>query len=399
MNRPSRKPKHPALIIAIAVATLLGTVGMGAILVLKSAANPVIVRSQAETLDGLVSDWADAPEIPGAILYVQQGDDVIYAGAAGHVRKNGGAPVTIATPFHTASVGKLFTAATVLRLHERGLLDLDAPAADYLGVETLSGLVVVEGTDYADTITIRHLLSHRAGLGNTDQHLPFNLAILMQPNHAWTPQELLDQARTAPPAGRPGVQTRYSSPGYYVLGLVIEAATGRPYHQVVRQEIFAPLGMDATFESNHEWQGEVETLHHYAGWIDLTRHNPSFEFADGGFVTTAQDLARFGIAIARGRVFAESTTTDSLLSPPEGVDPTKQYRALGPRVDHTETGMRMVFHTGSWGVRFIVLPDEDTVAIIALGQTGAKTKPFWDAVRVLLIDQAPRAISANSHVR
>lgn len=216
-------------------------------------------------------------------------------------------------------------------------------------------------------------------------YLPFNLSILTRPNRVWAPQDLIEQARRVPSAGRPGEQTQYSSPGYFLLGLVIEAVTGQPYHQVVRREVFAPLGMDATFESTYEWRGEVQTLHHYAGWIDLTDHNPSFEFADGGFVTTAQDLARFGIAMARGALFENPQTMHLLLSPPDGADPTRHYRALGPRVDFTETGTRLIFHNGSWGVRFIVSPDADAVAVIALGQTGARTKMFWDAARALLI--------------
>lgn len=368
--------KRPMSIVFVAFAAALLTAGVYAALMLWSATRPVFAQSAPDTLDGLVADWAALPDIPGAILFAQQGEEVIYAGAFGTLRKDGGAALTTETPFHTASVGKLFTAVTVLRLHERGALDIDAPAARYLGASFMADLLVVDGIDYGEQITIRQLLSHRAGLGNTDKYLPFNLSILTRPNRVWAPQDLIEQARRVPPAGRPGEQTQYSSPGYFLLGLVIEAVTGQPYHQAVRREVFAPLGMDATFERTYEWRGEVQTLHHYAGWNNLTDHNPSFEFADGGFVTTAQDLARFGIAMARSALFEIPQRMQLLLSPPDGADPTRQYCALGPR---------LIFHNGSWGVRFIVLPDEDAVAVIALGQTGARTKMFWDAARALLI--------------
>jgi CubicO group peptidase (beta-lactamase class C family) len=144
--------------------------------------------------------------------------------------------------------------------------------------------------------------------------------------------------------------------------------------------------MGSTFETLHEWRGEKETLHHYAGWFDLTNYNPSFEFADGGFVTTAQDLARFGIAFSRKEIFTKKETFIQFLSPQERLQGHERFRALGPQVEYTEDGTRLFFHAGSWGVRFIVSPEQEAVAVIVLGQANAKTHRFWADARAFIAD-------------
>lgn len=340
----------------------------------------------SDSLDELISGWASLAEIPGVIFHVQQGENVIYSGASGTLRKSGGPMVEPNTPFHTASVGKLFTATTVLRLHERGLLNINSPVANYLSSEIISGLVVVNDIDYSDQVTIRQLLTHRAGLGNTDQDLSFNIAVLARPARSWSPQELLNRARAVSSVGRPGQQVSYASPGYYLLGLLIEEISGLPYHQVVRQEVFEPLAMASTFETLHEWAGEEETLHHYAGWFDLSDHNPSFEFADGGFVTTAKDLAQFGVALAREELFTKSETSNEFLSLPDSLQDHERYQALGPIVDHSKSGTRLVYHAGFWGVLFIASPEEDAVAIVTLGQSASETWKFWADAKEYIAD-------------
>ena len=98
---------------------------------------PVAWNGSAETLDAHIEGWASEGPIPGVLLHIQQGETVHYSNAAGALSKNGQTPLMPMMPFHTASVGKLFTAGTVLRLHERGILNIDEAAAatrDAIGV-------------------------------------------------------------------------------------------------------------------------------------------------------------------------------------------------------------------------------------------------------------------------
>lgn len=377
MRRPLR-----AVLLALVVVTVLAAVVAG--VHVASLYAEVAWEGPAESPDAVLAGWASLPEVPGVVLRVEGPGGAVYAGAAGTLERGGGEPVTPDTPFHVASVGKMFTAVTVLRLAERGAIDLDRPVAEVLGDALLAGLVVIDGVDRGARITPRHLLTHRAGLGNTDDDLGFQARLLLRPGRRWTPGELLDRARGLEPAGIPGERSAYASPGYFLLGLLIEKVAGRPYHDVVRAEVFEPLGMERTWESTHEWAGQDAVLHHHAGRFDLARHDPSFEFADGGFVSTAADLTRFGRALLAGEAFDRPETLDVLLSPWPGEEPVGFYQAHGPTVYRPEAGPTQVFHSGYWGVYLVLLPDDGRVAALTLAQSNASGWTFWEQVRPLL---------------
>jgi len=367
--------------LGLAVFLLAATVGVAYYSVFERSA---AWRGEAADLDTLLANWAGLGLVPGVILQVEGPDGPIYRGAAGTLSTDGGDPVSPDTPFHTASVGKLFTAATVLRLHERGVLDIDKPAAAYVGDETVAGLVVVDGEDLSGQITIRQLLCHRAGLGNTDDDLRFQLGILSQPGRRRAPRELLDHARRIGAVGPPGAQTSYASPGYFLLGLVIEAAAGMPYHEAVRQETLEPLGMANTFEATHEWPKDAPFLRHHVSWIDFGDFDPSFEFADGGYVTTAADLIVFGKALIQERLFKQPDTHALFLSRPPGAENARGYAALGPHVYHPERGGTAVYHGGFWGVFLVAYPENGVVAAMTLAQSNADLGLFWGQARQIL---------------
>ena len=334
---------------------------------------------EAASLDELLDNWASLGPIPGVILRVDGPAGLVYHNAAGSLTKSGTARLTPRTPFHTASVSKLFTAATVLRLHELGAVDINHTAASYIGDEEVAGLVVVDGEDLSSQITLRQLLSHRGGLGNTDDDLLFGLWILSQPSRRRTPGELLNHARRIGAVGRPGEKTSYASPGYFLLGRVIEAATGAAYHQAVRETVLERLGMSSTFEATHEWRRQEETLHHYAGWVDFSQFDPSFEFADGGYVTTASDLTRFGKALASGALFDDASTQQLFLARPSG-----ESIALGPHIHQQKDGTTVISHSGYWSVLLVVYPEEDIVASMTLAQSTASLFNFWSQAREIL---------------
>ncbi|MEE4330222.1 MAG: serine hydrolase domain-containing protein [Wenzhouxiangella sp.] len=341
----------------------------------------------AVAADQLVQGWATIDGVPGALLHVEVAGQVVLSEAAGWMSNDCERPLQPDAGFHIASIGKLFTAATVLRLSERGLLNLDAPVAEWLGAERLSGLVVVDGVDHGHRITARQLLTHRAGLGNTDSHIAFQARVLLDANRRWSVAELLEVARELRPAGRPGERTSYASPGYWLLGLLIEAVADRPYHEVVRLEVIDRLGLDDTFEASREWTGDAETMHHYVGWFDLTDHHPSFEFADGGFVSTAPDLARFGRAVIEGRLFDRPETLNVFLSPAPGEARDSLFQAHGPLISRVDDRPTTVLHQGFWGTALIIEPEIERVSVIALGQSNASTWEFWRQARDLIPDQ------------
>lgn len=363
-------------------ATILVAIGAGGWFVYDNFVKTIAPRDTPASLEALVDDWAALSEVPGAILHIERGGLPLFSRAAGSLTRKNRLPATVASPFHIASVGKLFTATTVLRLSERGVIDLDAPISTWLDKTVTHDLNVVDGEDVSADITPRLLLAHRSGLANTDEDINFFIGVLGSPQTQRTPLDLLDYARKAGAVAPPGEIESYASPGYFVLGLVIEAATGKPYHEAVREEVFTPLGMDQTFEANHEWSRGNNELHHYVGSYDLWTFNPSFEFADGGFVTTATDLARFGRAFMKGELFEDPDTYNQMIAPPKDVDPLQPhfFHGLGPQVWRTQDGVDMLMHMGFWGVMLLMVPEEDVVIVSTTSQSASNMSAWLQSV-------------------
>ena len=132
------------------------------------------------------------------------------------------------------SVTKQFTATVILKLQEEGKLSVNDKLNKYF-----------PEFKYADKITLENLLTHTSGIYNYTTDIDENdSAIVCNPVNK---QLVLDIMFKHDLDFKPGKEFRYSNSGYYLLGLIIEKVTGRPYEQNVRDIIFTPLQMDHSF--------------------------------------------------------------------------------------------------------------------------------------------------------
>ena len=131
--------------------------------------------------------------------------------------------------FRVASITKIATAVLTMRLVDQHLLDLDTPVGTYFESSSVSSLL--------DGITLRHLLSHTAGLLD-----PPDLESSLETGRPFT--ELAETARFC----QPGNTFRYSNFGYGLIGCVMEAVLGMPIGEIFRKHLFEPLNMNATLE-------------------------------------------------------------------------------------------------------------------------------------------------------
>ncbi|MCC6704529.1 MAG: serine hydrolase [Thermomicrobiales bacterium] len=163
---------------------------------------------------------------PGLALVVTDRRETRYVGTFGLADLAAETPVSEHHAFEIGSIGKSFTAMTLLILQERGLVDLKAPVTDFLPW--------FEAGPHTAEITLHHLLTHSSGIiGGSDLAAEGRY-------EAWT---LRDQAVL----GAPGEHFLYSNLGYKILGYVIEEITGQAYGKVATREILAPLGMTESF--------------------------------------------------------------------------------------------------------------------------------------------------------
>ncbi len=193
---------------------------------------------------------------------------------------------------HLASVGKLFTATITGMLHEAGKLSFNDAICRYLDDELIDGLHLFKGTDYSREITIRHLLMQTSGLNDVFYLLWEKM--LADPSFAITPREaVLWCKENLKPVAEPGRKLFYTDTNYYLLGLIIEKVTGKPFHQVMHEMIFEPLGMNNAYMfgfSEPKNRPSVPPAGLYIKDVDLTKM-PGVHQIDysGGSITAPLD--------------------------------------------------------------------------------------------------------------
>jgi CubicO group peptidase (beta-lactamase class C family) len=195
-----------------------------------------------EELQPIVDEWAERHTVSDLAVSVRS-----PSGSFTSVGYSTGDEVPNSSSlWMTGSITKTITAATVLLLVEDGTLDLDEPIVRWLPEFPRAG-----------EITLRMLLSHTAGIAAFSPAVPdeftfAELAVFLEPvtvadNLAIAKDSIGDMSLPA--------AYQYSNPGYWVVGAVIEAATGEPVADVIRAQIFEPLGMDGTYAA---WSEPVE---------------------------------------------------------------------------------------------------------------------------------------------
>lgn len=172
--------------------------------------------------------------IPGLALAVVDGTGLLHAQGFGRTGVQDEAEdVSATTLFRLGSVTKPLTATAVLRLHDRGVMDLDRPLVDVLPALADCGYPAVE------RITARMLLGHTAGL-------PHDFFPTGDGDPADLPDLVLRGLRTYSPVAPPGTAYSYSNPGYDLAGAVAATAAGTPFPQLVDELVLRPLDMAST---------------------------------------------------------------------------------------------------------------------------------------------------------
>jgi CubicO group peptidase (beta-lactamase class C family) len=197
-------------------------------------------------IDGVVDEALEAGRVVGAVVLVQHHGEPLYARAAGHADREAGIPMELDTVFRWASLTKPVVAATALALIERGRLDLDDPVARFLPEFEPR---LPDGS--APPISVRHLLTHTAGLAYPslapdDLYVAAGVSAgLDQPGMSM--EENLRRIASAPLYYRPGSSWRYSV-ATDVLGAIIAVVDGKSLADAVATYVTDPLGMrDSAF--------------------------------------------------------------------------------------------------------------------------------------------------------
>jgi len=276
-----------------------------------------------------LSERAAEHRFSGSVLVWQDGAPT-FRFVAGLAHRGHGVPVTEETRFAVASISKIVTATAALRLVERGVLRLDQPVVDVLPVEQHFAALTPE-------ITLHHLLAQTSGLENyfdddAEGWDSFTSCWDRVPTYrVRRPADLLPLIVDLPAHKPPGEEYRYCDTNFVLAGLVLEAATGRPYGEVVHEEVLDPAGMVDTgvehldTEPRHYASGYMVDDGPPEGWTSNIYSLTASPMPDGGLITTPVDLARLIDALRGGTLVGADTF--AAMTRPQGppTDDVEQY--------------------------------------------------------------------------
>jgi CubicO group peptidase (beta-lactamase class C family) len=312
----------PAMTLALACALPAGadTSSGSALLPIDKAALQQVVESMTHDL-----------LVPGAVVILDtpKGE---FRTTVGTTTFLGSVPVGFDQHVRVGSNTKTWTATVILQQVQEGLLRLDDKVSRFRSD-------VPNGND----ITIEQLLTMRSGLANYSETLELNRKLDAEPHKVWTPDELLALAFRHPPDFPPGTGYHYSNTNYVLLGLIAEKLDhGKPLAQIFRDRLFAPLGLEHTllpgdasnampnpYAHGYMYGDNVSTMGSppalppdmqaaaHAGTLkpaDYTEASPSWTWAAGGGISTANDLVTWVDALVSGKLLGRDMQRKRLAS-------------------------------------------------------------------------------------
>lgn len=236
-------------------------------------------ESLAAAVQGETARWNSVGMAAGVIH-----DDTTEIAVTGPANITTGFPITEDALFLIGSISKIYTATLVMRLCEKGILDLDTPVVTWVPELRLAS------ESAREAITLRHLLSHSAGFEG-DRFIDYGRG-----------DDALEKAiaefGTLTQWFAPGSFYSYCNTGFYLTGHVIQRVTGKTFETVLKEEVFAPLELERTEilpeeALNHEFAVGHKVDRHGGVTVSRPQHLPRVAHAAGGIISSIGDLLRF----------------------------------------------------------------------------------------------------------
>jgi serine beta-lactamase-like protein LACTB len=320
-------------------------------------------RSQ---LESAVARYMAANSIPGVSVAVVENGEYVWSKGFGMADLENFVPATPQTLYRLASISKPLTATAAMELWERGKLDLDAPVQKYCPAFPQKPW----------PISTRQLLGHLGGIRHyksESQDDPEGGNTMHFDNPI---QGGLNFFATDPLVAQPGIKFHYSTPGFTLIGCAIEGASGEKYVDFVRSNVLGPAGMRVTQVDDHftiiphrtrfyhkEKSGHVVN----ADWLDS-----SYKIPGGGWLSSADDMARFEVAMLHNTLI-RSSTRELMWTPPKLADGSTSRYALGWGTGK-DLGESDVGHGGGQqgtSTFFMILPQRGTGIVVLNNMDGA----------------------------
>jgi CubicO group peptidase (beta-lactamase class C family) len=302
---------------------------------LPTAAQKTNSTALSRTIDEIVKKELTQPAA-GISIAVARDGKLIFSKGYGMANLEHSVPVAPETVFHIDSISKNILAAVVLKLVEQGKLSLDDDIRKYVPDAPVNGKLV----------TIRQLLSHTSGIysftslpnASDNERLDFS--------H----KQVLALVKDKPFDFEPGTRWRYDNTGFFLAGMAVESVTKQDYAAYLRENVFKPLGMNATslcdarmivphLASGYETEKDSLVNAEFLSW--------KLPWAAGAVCATAEDLVKWQSALENG-AFISRQSLELMRAPTRLSDGTMVDYGLGTRRGSLD-GHTFFGHTGSGG--------------------------------------------------
>ncbi|MCA6079111.1 serine hydrolase [Fulvivirga sedimenti] len=245
--------------------------------------------------DALITTMYPAGE-PGATILIAKGDNILYQKGFGMANLELDVPMRPEMVMEIGSITKQFTAVSILMLMEEGKLSLDDDITKF----------IEDYPTHGHHISIHHLLTHTSGIKS------YTSMEAWQPEWRtdFTPLELIDFFKNQPMDFAPGEQWSYNNSAYFILGYIIEKASGITYEEFVEKRIFEPLGMTSSYYGSMSKIIENRAYGYQTneeGYINAEYLSLTQPYAAGSLMSTVGDLYKWNRAVNAGKLVKKET--------------------------------------------------------------------------------------------
>jgi serine beta-lactamase-like protein LACTB len=316
---------------------------------------PALEQGRFAEVERIAAEGHKQTGAPGMSVAVAIDGRLAWSQGFGNADVENNVPARADTVYRIASISKPIAATAVMQLVERGRVNLDEPVQKYVRAFPAKG---------EQTITVRHLLTHTSGIRH------YRGSEMESVRSYETVEDALDIFKDDPLLFAPGTKYSYSTYGFNLLAAVVESASGLGFENYLRTKIWQPAGMTSTY-FDHVRQIIPKRARQYVRDGQRVSNAPladlSNKWAGGGIVSTAEDLARFHIALDDGKLL-EAGTLAQMYAPYRLADGSATTYGLGWAVWKDSHGHAWIGHSGgaTGGTTFLVRDPSRKLAVAVL---------------------------------
>ncbi|MDR0230383.1 MAG: beta-lactamase family protein [Flavobacteriaceae bacterium] len=311
--------------------------------------SPEFILEKSALIEDFYNKNINKDNYTGSFLVAKNGQ-ILYENYSGFANRKNNEPVDENTPLHVASVGKVVTAVTVLKLVDQGKVNLDQPVGE-----------IIEGFPYSN-ITVRLLLNHRSGLkyyGYYDKTWDFRKTV--------TNNDVIEviNSKKIPLEFTPNTRFKYSNTNYVLLASIVEKVTNKSFKEAVKELIFDPLQMTHSFVFDDINKKDLVSQS-YKGNNTLMRWDyMDGTYGDKNIYTTPRDFLKLDMALYSDDFLSAAMKNEMYQGYSFESKGDRNY-GLGIRMIKMKNGSQYTYHNGWWrgSTSSYIRLAQDSVSII-----------------------------------